>query len=159
MNKNQLVFIILIVLATIWLIIKSMDPGGGSIIWFFALLLLTLVSYYYGFVDKSTNPLRFYSQAGFITFLLLTFLMAYIARVEDKGLEEISKYIAVYPNVESINFIPRSSEKTIQHWQLKEKYNDKVLYKWIAERQATQCIACYNCHNWGHAYRIHAVLR
>jgi len=101
-----------------------MEPGGGSITWFLGLLLLTLVSYYYGFVDKSFNPFRFYAQGGFVIFLMLTFLMAYIARVEDEGLEEISKYIAVYPNVESINFIPRTSDKTIQHWQIKT--NDSI---------------------------------
>ena len=124
MNKQQIVFIFLIISAVVWLIIKSTGPGGESIPWFFTLLVMTLISYYYGFVDKSFNTLRFYSQAGFIIFLLLTFLMAYIARVEDQGLEEISKYIVVYPNVESINFIPRTSDKTIQHWQIKT--NDPV---------------------------------
>ncbi|WP_455218882.1 hypothetical protein [Kaarinaea lacus] len=119
MNKQQIVFILLIVTAVFWLIIKSVEPGGGSIPWFFGLLLLSLISYYFGFVDKRFNPLRFYAKAGFIIFLLLTFLMAYIARVEDEGLEEISNYIVAYPNVESINFIPRTSDKTIQHWQIK----------------------------------------
>ncbi|MEJ2181634.1 MAG: hypothetical protein P8Y28_14690 [Gammaproteobacteria bacterium] len=119
MNKHKLIFIILVFVAIILSITKSMQPGGGSIPWFIVLLLLTLVSYYYGFVEKSRNPFRFYAQGGFVTFLLLTFLMAYIARNEDKGLEEISRYIAVYPNVESINFIPRTSNRTIQHWQIK----------------------------------------
>ena len=96
-----------------------MEPGGGSIPWFIGLLLLTLLSYYYGFVDKNFNPFRFYAQGGFVTFLMLTFLLAYIARVENKGLEEISRYIAVYPNVESLNFIPRTSDRTLQHWQIK----------------------------------------
>lgn len=119
MNKHKIIFIILVFSAVTWSIIKSMEPSGGSIPWFLGLLLLTLASYYYGFVDKSFNPFRFYAQGGFVTFLILTFLMAYIARVEDEGLEEISKYIAAYPNVESINFIPRTSDKTIQHWQIK----------------------------------------
>ena len=119
MNKHKILFIILVFTAVTWSIIRSMEPSGGSISWFLGLLLLTLVSYYYGFVDQSINPFHFYAQGGFVTFLILTFLMAYIARIEDKGLEEMSKYIAVYPNVESINFIPRTSEKTIQHWQIK----------------------------------------
>ena len=135
MNKHKIIFIILVFAAVTWSLIKSMEPGGESIPWFFGLLLLTLVSYYYGFVDKSFNPFRFYAQGGFVTFLMLTLLMAYIARVEDKGLEEISRYIAVYPNVESISFIPRTSDRTIQHWQLKTSDPIKHISKFYSNQE------------------------
>ena len=77
-------------------------------------------------VDRDDNSFRFYAQSGFLGFLALTLLMVYIARVEEKGLDEISEFITVYPNIELVKFIPRSSEKTIQHWQLKT--NDSIEY-------------------------------
>lgn len=118
MTRHQIIFVGFVCVAIVWTIIQSLQPGGGSIPWFLGFLLITLVSYYLGFVDKSLNPFRFWAQAGFVVSLMLTFLMAYLSRVEDKGLEEIAKYVAVYPNVESIHFIPRTSGKTIQHWQV-----------------------------------------
>ena len=138
MNKHKIIFITLVLSAVIWSIIKSLEPGGSSITWFLGLLLLTLVSYYYGFVDKSINPFRFYAQGGFVTFFMLALLMAYIARVEDKGLEELSKYIAPYPNVESINIIPRTSDKTIQHWQIKTSDSKEQIRKFYSDEKNLQ---------------------
>ena len=119
MNNRTITFIILIFAAVTWTIVKSMDASGGSIIWFLILLLLALLNYYLGFVDRSNTPFRFYAQAGFVIFLLLTVFMAYIARQESEGLELIGEYIDPYPNVESISFIPRTSARTVQHWQIK----------------------------------------
>lgn len=119
MASHKLIPIFLACLALAWMIIKSTAPDGGTIPWFIGLLLFALVSYYYGFVEKSFNPFRFYAKAGFVTFITLSVLMAYIARLEDDGLEEIAGYIEVYPIIEEIHFIPRVSDKTIQHWQIK----------------------------------------
>ena len=111
-------FVIFILAALAWTFVKSSEPGGGSIAWFLGFLLMALVNYYYGFVEVGTNPFRSYAQAGFFTFLMLTFLAAYLARLEDNGLVEISEYAVPYPNVESVHIIPRASDKTIQHWQI-----------------------------------------
>lgn len=81
------------------------------------------MNYYYGFVDRGHNPFRFLSQAGVVVFLALTPLMAYIARTEDEGLSGIEDYIAVYPRVESLHFVPRVSERTLQHWQIDSRDN------------------------------------
>ena len=119
---------------------KSLEPSGGSIPWFLGLLFLALLNYYYGFVDSGFNPFRFFAKAGFVIFLTLALLMAYVARIEDDGLSEIEEYVAVYPRIEELHFIPRTSDKTIQHWQIKtydpvadiKKYysNQKNLRDW-----------------------------
>ena len=119
MTRYQIAFIIIIFLALLWAIARSLDPGGGSIPWFLGFLLLALLNYYLGFVDSAFNPFRFYAQAGFVTFLMLALLMAYIARIEDNGLSEIAEYVAVYPHIEELHFVPGTSDKTIQHWQIK----------------------------------------
>ena len=124
MNKYRIPFIVMVCLGLILAIVKSQEPGGGMIPWFIGFLFLTLLNYYLGFVDRGHNPLRFLSQTGFVVFLALTLLMAYIARTEDEGLSRIGAYIAVYPHVESVHFVPRASDRTIQHWQIKSR--DKV---------------------------------
>ena len=54
-----------------------------------------------------------------MVFLFLALLMAYIARMEDGGLSQITEYVAVYPRIEELHFVPRMSGNTIQHWQIK----------------------------------------
>jgi len=119
MARNQIAFIVVVCLALLWAIIRSLEPGGGSIPWFLGLLFLALLNYYYGFVDGDYNPFRFYAKAGFVIFLTLSLLMAYVARIEGEGLSEIAEYITVYPDLEELYFVPRTSDKTIQHWQIK----------------------------------------
>lgn len=123
MSRYRIGFIIMVCLALGLAVVKSQEPGGGTIPWFIGFLLLTLLNYYFGFVDRGHNPFRFLSQAGFVVFLSLTLLMAYIARTEDEGLSDIEEYIAVYPRVESLHYVPRVSGQTIQHWQIESRDN------------------------------------
>jgi len=139
------VFIVFVCLAVLWALGKSLESGGGSIPWFLGLLFLALLNYYYGFVHGGYNPFRFYAQAAFVVFLMLALLMAYIARVEDDGLSEIAKYVAVYPRVKELHFVPRTSDRTIQHWQIesgdsvadiKQFYSDQNnLGEWVIVRK------------------------
>jgi len=124
MTRIQIAFIVAIGFALLWAIMKSLEPAGGTILWFLGLLFLALISYYYGFIDSGLNPFRFYAKSGLVIFLSLALLMAYIARIEDEGISEIEEYIAVYPRIDEIHFVPRVSDKTIQHWQIKT--NDSV---------------------------------
>jgi hypothetical protein len=119
MTRNQIAFIVVICFALLWAVVRSLEPSGGSIPWFLGLLFFALLYYYYGFVDVGFNPFRFYAKAGFVIFLLLALLMAYVARIEEDGLSEIAEYVAVYPRIEELHFVPRTSDKTIQHWQIK----------------------------------------
>ena len=119
MNRKQIAFIVVVCLALLWAIVRSLEPSGGSIPWFLGLLFLALLNYYYGFVDVDYNPFRFYAKAGFVIFLSLALLMAHIARIEEDGLSEIAEYVAVYPRIEELHFVPRTSGNTIQHWQIK----------------------------------------
>lgn len=119
MTRYQIAFIVVVCVALLWLIVRSLEPTGGSIPWFLGLLFLALLNYYYGFVDRDFNPFRFYAKAGFVIFLMLALLMAYVARIEDDGLSEIAEYVAVYPRIKELHFVPRTSDKTIQHWQIK----------------------------------------
>lgn len=118
MTRNQIAFIVVVCLALLWAIVRSLEPSGGSIPWFLGLLFLALLNYYYGFVDVDFNPFRFYAKAGFVIFLSLALLMAYVARIEEDGLSEIAEYVEVYPRIEELHFVPRASDKTIQHWQI-----------------------------------------
>lgn len=133
MRRTRIIFILLVVAAITVTIIRSSSPGGGSNLWFLGLLLLTLLYYYVGFVDKEANPFRFYAQGSFLGFLALTFLMAYLARVENNGLNEISEFITVYPNIEVVKFIPRTSEKTVQHWQIKTSDSIEHINKFYSD--------------------------
>ncbi len=135
MTRQQITFIVLICLALLWAIVRSLEPSGGSIPWFLGFLFLALLNYYYGFVDREYNPLRFYAQAGFVTFLALALLMAYLARVEDDGLSEIEKYVAVYPHIEALHFVPRSSDKTIQHWQIESRDSVGDIKKFYSSKE------------------------
>jgi hypothetical protein len=121
MTRYRIAFVVMVCAGLVLAIVKSQEPGGGSITWFLGFLLLTLLNYYYGFVDRGHNPFRFLSQAGFVVFLALTLLMAYIARTEDAGLSSIDDYIAVYPRVESVHFVPGVSSRNIQHWQVESR--------------------------------------
>ena len=98
MRICRISFIVLVCLGLGLASVKSGEPGGGTIPWLLGFLLLTLLNYYYGFVDRGHNPFRFLSQAGFVVFLALTLLMAYIARTEDEacpGLKITSRFIRV----------------------------------------------------------------
>jgi hypothetical protein len=133
MSKFRIAFIVMVCLALGLAIVRSQELGGGMIPWFIGFLFL--LNYYFGFVDRSNNPFRFLSQMGFVVFLALTILMAYIARTEDEGLSEIEEYIAVYPRVESLHFVPRVSDRTIQHWQIESRDNVADIRKFYANRQ------------------------
>jgi hypothetical protein len=135
MSKFRIAFIVTVCLVLGLAIVKSQEPGGGMIPWFIAFLFLTLLNYYFGFVDRGNNPFRFLSQTGFVVFLALTLLMAYIARTEDEGLSEIEEYIAVYPHVESLHFVPRVSDRTIQHWQIESRDKVADIRKFYTNRQ------------------------
>ncbi len=135
MTRNQLAFIAVVCLALLWAIVRSLEPSGGSIPWFLGFLFLAMLNYYYGFVDVDFNPFRFYAKAGFVIFLMLALLMAYIARVEDDGLSEIAEYVAVYPRIEELHYIPRSSDKTIQHWQIKTRDSVEDIKKYYLNRK------------------------
>jgi hypothetical protein len=140
MSRNQISFIVIVFLALAWAIVKSREPSGGSIPWFLGFLLLALLNYYYGFVDGGFNPFRFYAKAGFLIFLALALLMAYVARIEDDGLSKIAEYVAVYPRLEELHFVPRTSDKTIQHWQIKSGDSVTDIKKFYLNRK--------NLRNW-----------
>jgi len=140
MTKHQIAFIVFVSVALVWVITKSLEPGGGSIPWFLGFLFLALLNYYYGFVDVGLNPLRFYAKAGFLIFLILALLMAYIARIEDDGLTEIEKYVAIYPRIEGLHFVPRTSDKVIQHWQIETRDPVEDIKKYYTNRK--------NLRNW-----------
>lgn len=133
MTRHQYAFIVIVCLALLWAIARSLEPSGGSIPWFLGFLFLALLNYYYGFVDRGYNPIRFHAQAGFVTFLALALLMAYIARVEDDGLSEIAEYISVYPRIEELHLIPRTSGNIIQHWQIKTSDSVEDIRKYYSD--------------------------
>jgi hypothetical protein len=91
-------------------------------------------------VDSDFNPFRFYARAGFVTFFALALLMAYVARIEDDGLSEIAEYVAVYPRIEAIHFVPGTSDKTIQHWQIETRDSVEDIKKFYSNRE--------NLRNW-----------
>jgi len=134
MARNQIAFIVVVCLTLLWAIVRSLEPGGGSIPWFFGLLFLALLNYYYGFVNGDYNPFRFYAKAGFVIFLTLSLLMAYIVRIEGDGLSEIAEYVAVYPVLEELHFVPRTSDKTIQHWQIKSSDSVEEIKKFYSNQ-------------------------
>lgn len=134
-NKSRIAFIVMVCLALGLAIVKSQEPGGRMMPWFIGFLFLAQLNYCYGFVDRGRNPIRFLSQAGFVVFLGLALLMAYIARTEDEGLSKIEEYIAVYPRVESLHFVPRVSDRTIQYWPIESRDNVEDIRKFHMNRQ------------------------
>lgn len=118
-SKGQAFFLLLVLLALVWAVVKAQNPGGASIPFFLVFLFLTLLNYYFGFVDKSWNPFRFLAQAATFVFLLLAILMAHLFRMEEDAVDQIAKYIDVYPVVTDVHFVPRVSKSELQHWMVK----------------------------------------
>lgn len=134
MARNQIAFIVVVCLALLLAIVRNLESGGGSIPWFLGLLFLALLNYYYGFVDGDYNPFRFYAKAGFVILLTLSLLMTYVVRIEGDGLSEMAEHVAVYPGLEELHFVPGTSDKIVQHWQVKSSDSVEDIKKFYSNQ-------------------------
>jgi hypothetical protein len=104
------------VIATIW---RFQTPGHRLLPLFFLLLAFASFAYYLGFVHRGWNPLRFLAQAAAMTLLGFALLVGYVSRLDQAGVENIARFIAVYPTIEDTSFLPATAEGQIQLWLVK----------------------------------------
>jgi len=90
--------------------------GGRLMVLFLFLWVIFSFSYYLGFIDKSSRPLAYLSQAGAAITLLLILFVTAVSNLDHRGRDEISKFITVYPNIETISYLPQVADDQLQHW-------------------------------------------
>ena len=81
-----------------------------------AISIVISIFYYFAYISKTENFLRFKIRAAFVVgFALLIFVGSYI-RLDQQGISELSKYITPYPNISQTSYLASLSPDTIQHW-------------------------------------------
>lgn len=90
--------------------------GGRLMLLFVFLWIFFLLSYYLAFIEKSSRPLAYLSQAGAVVTLLLILFVTTVAKLDYQGPDEISKFITVYPNIKTTAYLPRVADDQIQNW-------------------------------------------
>ncbi len=120
-----------VVIPTVYFLLAGV--GGRLMVLFLFLWVLFLFSYYLGFIEKSSRPLAYLSQAGAATTFLLIIFVTTVSSLDQRGRDEISKFITVYPNIKTISYLPRVADDQIQYWLVETEDTDEQVNRFYSK--------------------------